>query len=649
MGRPENVRYENQFYRPRRVNNNGLYILFLVTVALVVTTIVLAVVTLKKGKKAVKETTESTSKQAIVTNDQGETVDPTGIIVVTPTVTPAPMIEEYQNPILYPATAKMDVLMGKPKDENTPSGRKVSQTVYNGDEKVSGYQRQDEIHMGDPLNYQKVGGILTFRGNNFRNCASWGTFSLDPAKDKHLEEIWSVKSGDIKGRAFPYWCGTLWTGQPLAVKWDWNVQQLMNLYPEKKSKKDLTEVIVAAGDGYVYFLDLEDGQPTRDKLKLGFTVKGTPAIDPRGYPILYVGQGDNNVEGAPDKVGFRIINLMNFEIIHYQCGLDSRAFRSSWGACDSSPIVCADADTLIYPNENGMVYTVKLNTQFNVGTGTLSINPQTIAYKFIFDEIQQKALYGIESSMAVYDHYGWFTDSAGDLICLDLNTLEMIWSRRLGDDSDVTPVIEESNGHVYLYTGTEVDWQKDHGTGTWQGASFTYKVDAMTGEIVWETSRDCFSYSDVDNRSNDVNGGMLGTPVIGKGKASNLVFFSYCMTKGYQRGNSIIAYDKETGNRAWEYVMEYVEDPEHINDPYSWSSPVDVYDDQGNPYIMICDSYGQVHMVDALTGDFVSSVRLQNKAFPNEKLNNTESSPIVVDGILVVGTRGMGIYGVKIS
>ena len=94
----------------------------------------------------------------------------------------------------------------------------------------------------------------------------------------------------------------------------------MNLYPEKKAKQNLTEIIIAAGDGYIYFFDLEDGQKTRDPLKVGFTIKGTPAVDPRGYPILYVGQGDDN--GEKGRIGYRIFNLMNFEEIHYQAGLD---------------------------------------------------------------------------------------------------------------------------------------------------------------------------------------------------------------------------------------------------------------------------------------------------------------------------------------
>ena len=51
MKRPDNVRYTNQFYRPRRVNNNGLYVLFAVTSLLVVVTIILAVAAVKKSKK----------------------------------------------------------------------------------------------------------------------------------------------------------------------------------------------------------------------------------------------------------------------------------------------------------------------------------------------------------------------------------------------------------------------------------------------------------------------------------------------------------------------------------------------------------------------------------------------------------------------
>lgn len=639
MKKPENVRYENQFYRPRRVNNNGLYILFAVTAVLIVSTIILAVVTYKKTKKTLDEPTSVASSEVTVTNEDGETVSGSTIVVVTPIPTPAPTIESYQNPVLYPATAQMNVQMGTPSGECVPSSRGVTQVVYHGqaDEKVTDFHRPDEIHFGDPLNYQQVGGILTFRGTNFRNCASWGNFSIDPSKEQHLEQIWEFDELEWKkssGWSFS-WSGTGWTGQPLAVKWPAETRVLMNLYPDKKNKENLTEIIIATMDGHVYFFDLDDGQKTRDPINVGATIKGTAAVDPRGYPLLYVGQGDDN--GEKGQIGFRIYSLLNGELLYFQCGLDSRAYRSTWGACDSSPIINGDTDTLIYPNENGMIYTLKLNTNYNPGTGTISINPEQYTYKYIFDGVEGSQL-GIESSMAIYDHYGYCTDNAGNLICVDLNTLQMIWSRKLDDDSDVTPVLEEDNGHVYLYTGTEVDWQKDI-VGNYQGAAFTYKIDAMTGEIVWQTSQDCWT-KNAANSGDDVNGGVLGTAVIGKGAISNLVIFPYCMTTGTYSGNCLVAYDKNTGNQVWRYDMKM----------YSWSSPVDIYDDQGNAYLVICDSYGQVHMVDAATGQrmcYIKMERTHDK--PEDETHNVESSPIVVDGTLVVGSRGNTIFGVKIS
>ena len=66
----------------------------------------------------------------------------------------------------------------------------------------------------------------------------------------------------------------------------------MNLYPDKK-EKDLVEVIYPTMDGNVYFLDLEDGTPTRDKIVLGMPIKGTGSLHPAGLPIFIAGAGDS--------------------------------------------------------------------------------------------------------------------------------------------------------------------------------------------------------------------------------------------------------------------------------------------------------------------------------------------------------------------
>jgi len=649
MRKPENVRYENQFYRPHRVaNNTGIYILFCVTALLVVTTVVLAIVTLTKGKESVsepKDTTKNTSEITIVTDDQGNVVtqDPSGIILATPTPTPETEMNMIQNPILYPATVKKNVSIGTPAEGCSPSVREVSQNVYKGDSQVNSYQRETPISLGDPLDYQEVKGILTFRGNNFRNCASWGTATIDPSKpvDQHFEVAWKYDLGDKAYLGTPLsstwgWVGVGWSGQPVAVQWNYEVQQLMNMKPEKRTKENLVEVIIAAQNGYVYFLDADDGQETRDPIDVGSTIKGTPALDPRGYPILYVGQGDDNNRAGKKRgeIGYRIYNLLNGEMMYFQSGYDERAHRSTWGACDSSPIIDGKADTLIYPSENGMIYVVKLNTNFNPKTGVLTMNPDTAVYRYSFPG-QSGALFGIESSMSIYDHYGYCTDNFGDLLCLDLNTMSLVWSKKLADDSDVTPVLEEEDGHVYLYTATEVDWQKNV-DGYYKGASFTYKLDAMTGEEIWQTSQDCWTKNDINNSANDINGGALGTPILGKKSISNLVIFSYCRTKENHNGNMLVAYDKKTGNRVWTYEWN----------TYTWSSPVDVYDEQGNAYIVVFDSAGQVHLVDCRNGTRLGLIQGVKES---DVLCNFEASPIVIGNMVICGQRSRYIFGLKIS
>ena len=636
MRKPENVRYENQFYRPRRVGSNrSIYILFGVTVALVVSTVVLGIFALKGSKKDLSnDSSSSASSETQLTDEQGGliTFDPTDVSETEST--PAGP-NELQNPNLYPATVLMNVPIGKPVDTYAPSARGVNQTIFNQSGEIGSFARNPEIHFGDPLNYQQFAGILTFRGNNFRNCASWGYANIDPTKPEgeHFEKVWEFTEMQWKSTPLSSswsWVGAGWTGQPLAVRWGYDMQQTMNLYPDKKSKENLTEIILASQDGHVYFLDLDDGQKTRDPINVGATIKGTPAVDPRGYPLLYVGQGDDN--GTRGEVGYRIYSLLNGELLHFEPGLDSRAYRSNWGACDSSPIIDGNADTLIYPSENGMIYTMKLNTDYRPDLGKITVSPETTVYRYSV-EGQSGGQFGIESSMSIYDHYGWCSDNGGNLLCIDLNSMQMVWSRKLDDDSDVTPVIEEENGHVYLYTGTEVDWQNDAG-GDYQGQAFTYKIDAMTGETVWQTSQGCYTHNG-DVSSDDINGGMLGTPIMGKKSISNLVIFSYCMTKNVSYGNALVAYDKTTGNEVWRYDWN----------TYTWSSPVDVYDKDGNAYIVVFDSQGQGHLVDGSTGKRIGLIQ----GLKQDTLGNFEASPIVVDDMVVIAQRSPAIYGVKIS
>lgn len=631
------VRYDNQYQRPkRRKQNNGFVALIALTLVLLLTVFGVLLYSLVP-----RDDSADTSSASTAVTDANGAVTSASIIISTPSPAPIESMAPNQNSVLYPAAALVNVPMGQPAKGLSPSERGVTQSVLSGDTEIAPYLRANAIAFGDPLEYQSVPGILTFRGNNFRNCASWGTVAANPTA---LEQVWEYNSiGTLSSSSWAFsWMGTGWTGQPLAIQWDFDLQQKMNMYPDKKTKQGLTEIIIAAMDGKVYFFDLEDGKPTRDPINIGATIKGTPALDPRGYPILYVGQGDSNgVDGttAEGKIGYRIYSLIDSSEMYFQDGMDSRAYRTTWGACDSSPIINAASDTLIYPNENGMIYTVKLNTAFDKAAGTVSINPESVVFRYLIDGITGSEI-GIEGSMSIYDHYGYCSDNSGNLLCIDLNTLQIVWVRQLDDDSDVTPVIEEEDGRAYLYMGTEVDWQKKD-VLDYQGASYTYKIDAMTGEEIWQTSYSCFTHNGED-KGDDVNGGMLGTPIVGKKSISDLVIFSYCMTKGIYSGNHLVAYNKDTGDKVWDYSMNQ----------YSWSSPVDVYDADGNAYIVICDSVGQIHLVNGLTGVRITYLQLiKNKGLEGENKNaqNIESSPIVINGMIVIGTRGNSIYGVSIK
>jgi outer membrane protein assembly factor BamB len=548
----------------------------------------------------------------------------------TPTPSPTPTPPASANQQLLPQTSLNLQGAGTPADGCSPAQRGIVATIFDNQYKtLASFNRSEALSLVDPLNYNKIAGVLTFRGNNFRNAPAFGLVSL---AEKTMTQTWEKGIGSLPSSSWSFsWTGTGWTGQPLLVQWDDDVRNLMNIKAEKKTKEDLVEVIYATLDGYIYFFDLDDGTATRNPINIGAPIKGTPCIDPRGYPILYVGQGDKHTK--VNGIGFRVFNLIDQSLLLYKECSDTNSYREQWGACDSSPIFDAAADTLIYPNENGMIYTAKMNTAFEKKTGKVTINPVFNTYRYKMTGMKN---FGIESSIAIYDHLGYFSDNSGILNCVDLNTLKPVWSRQLEDDSDVTPVLDQVDDTVALYTGTEVDWQQNI-VGNYKGKSYVYKIDAMTGKILWENTFACWTKNAADN-GDDVNGGAMGTPVIGKKDMKDLVIFSFCMTNGTYSGNSIVAYNKNDGSEVWKYPMAN----------YSWSSPVDIYDADGHGYIIIPDSLGQLHLIDGATGKALSVLQLtKNKGA--EKAGNIESSCAVFGNRLVVGTRSNVILSVELK
>ena len=477
--RQQYIEPDNSYYKPSRDPNEGqVMLVVIITVLFVTLTAVLAVVFFKKNNVEDK-----------VTSPDGSEVS-SFISVASPTPTSAPPLEEYQNPLLYPASNSV-IIDGSAQvvPAADPAARGLVESVTVGGTDTEEYLRAEPIFFTDPINYGSLPGIFTFRGNNFRNCASFGYTEV---KQGTVEQSWEYSDiGSKLASTMQFeWKGLRWTGQPLVVQWPDPMKSVMNMKDSAKSKSGLVEVIAAALDGKIYFMDLETGEFTRDPIDVGASIKGTPALDPRGYPLLYVGQTDDNaVDG---KFGMYIYSLVDGIRVYSYEGTDDGAYRSGWHAFDSSPIVSGATDTLIWPCENGLIYSIKLNTVYSAGSSAITINPEVCAYKYIFNDNTASHM-GVESSIALYGNYGYFVDNTQNLVCLDLNAMKMVWCVKLGDDSDVTPVIDEEDGVPFVYIGCEVDNQGQ--VGEYNGAAYVYKINGLTGEVVWQTSESCYTYN----------------------------------------------------------------------------------------------------------------------------------------------------------
>lgn len=452
--------------------------------------------------------------------------------------------------------------------------------------------------------YTDMEGITTFRGNNFRNSASYG---ISKISKKELSVKWKTTT------SFSSWGGGAgWTGQPAIIKWNEDIKSSMNIYDEFKNQENFTEVIYASLDGKIYFLDLQTGNLSRNTINVGNPIKGSLSIDSREIPMLYVGEGINE----SGITGFNIYSLIDGSSLYEINGYDETAYRG-WPAFDSSALIHTEKDIIIEAGENGILYIMKLNTNYDKENNTISINPETLKYRYYTGESYGRL--GIENSVAAYANLLYFADNNGYIHCIDLRKMEPMWVIEGLDDIDATITIEDEEGTPYLYVGDEVDHQ-----GT-SGISTVRKLNGLTGEVIWKNEFDCESVVGADA----TNGGVLATNVIGKNNISDLVIFSLARYDGFNSG-AIVAIDKETGEIVWKTKLNN----------YLWSSPVDFYDKDGNGYIIQCDSAGNMFLIDGNTGEILNTITLDA---------NIEASPAIYEDMIVVATRAGSIYGIEIE
>ena len=502
-------------------------------------------------------------------------------------------------------------------DSTRPENMIASTAVEINGEAAQAYEAKEPIDFALPESYANLPGIVTFRGNNFRDSGSYGTAAITAGS---LTQSWTVATSNLQAPNGEVWTGSGWVGQPLMMTWPKDMRAHMNMYDWAKAADELTEVIYATMDGNIYFLDLATGQKTRDNMYLGFTFKGSGALDPRGYPILYLGSGFTSSKGASRAF---IINLYDCSVMYEFGNGDGFSLRSNVSFFDGSALVDAETDQLIYPGENGVLYIIKLNTSIDVENGGVSIAPSNVVkwrYQGIRSSSNQYWL-GMEDSAIIFRGRIIFSDNGGHLMCLNLNTLTLDWVQDVLDDTNCSPVLELEDGHPYVYTSTSfrAGWR----AGAFDTATIPiWKIDALTGEIVWQKDYSCYTES-------GVSGGVQGTLAMGKNKLSDLIFVPVARTPNAGTG-ILVALNKHTGEVVWEQQTQV----------YSWSSPVAVYDEAGNGYIVYCTAGGYMYLFDGLTGKVLDSLNVGG---------NVEASPAVYNSTVVVGTRAQMIWGVSLG
>lgn len=446
-------------------------------------------------------------------------------------------------------------------------------------------------------------GVLTFRGGFRRDMPVSGFVSGVPGR---ITVDWIYTTDyDTTRTEYGMWGGGLgWTGQPILVKWPPDAREEYALLDTAfKKKKDGLEVIAGSLSGTVFFLDFDDGTETRPPISTHNPIKGTPSLDPRLNGLLYVGSG---VPHEEESFGIHVIDLHRHEPAFFYSGHNDRVAYRRWGAFDSSPLLVGDF--LYWPGENGVLY------QFYIDDDEISL-----VAKMVY-RLRGRSGPGIESSLAVYRNYGYFGDNHGNILCVNLLTMQPVWMYNNRDDTDATIVIEVEAGIPYIYTGSQVDLQGDEGY-----ARFV-KINGLNGESVWEQKIEAYR---VSHSGRMFDGGMFATPLPGRNNASEIIVSNFAHTTESGEGE-LIAFHKQTGEILYRTLLS----------AYSWSSPVALYNEAGDLYIFTGDVEGNVYLLDGRDGRILYRERVGR---------NFEASPVVWGNKVVIGSRGREIYRLSID
>lgn len=551
---------------------------------------------------------------------QAPTEEPTEVPTPSPTPIPTPIPTEAP-------TATPEPLTASALADTAPDQVGLKETVFIGSDAQDDYNREEPISAPHPdyYAYNNQTGVYTFRGDNFRRNAAFGTVEVTEGK---LDVVWKYELGSLRTDDSGTLYGVGWNNQPAIIKWTKEVREMMNLTDEAKATVGLREVIFSALDGNVYFLNLETGEETRSPIKIGYPMRGSVSVDSLGRPMLSFGQAISKLPNKTGAIGYHVYNLMDQSEMLFINGRSSSEQKQygSNGAFDGCSLFIYNdgKTTMLLSGENGLFYAVDMNCEFQFPTqdnpdakADISINPETVYLRHLAKN-QAEGRVTMESAVAMYDKYVFLADGYGIIRCVDVNTLQSVWAVDAGDNTDAAIALDDQDGTIALYTGNTAY----NRLGSKKDVTIR-RLDAMTGEEKWQYQIKC-------EQNKSEQSGVKASPVVGQNDLSGLVYFTVNMVD--EGGSKLLALDKETGALVWEKSMK----------KDSVSSPVAVYNEAGNGWIIQCDSEGNVYLLDGLTGYENTVLNLGGKI---------EASPAVYRNMLVIGTCSKDnhmMYGIQI-
>jgi hypothetical protein len=432
----------------------------------------------------------------------------------------------------------------------------------------------------EPYPNATIEGLLTFRGNPSRTYYGKGPVPRTRPVVLHRFPDEPMCRSSVNLGTTKVWCGMGWTGQPLIAE-----------------REDRRWAIFGGYDGNIHFMDALTGARILPDVVTDDIIKGTPTIDPDGFPLVYSGSRDNLLRViAFDRPGQAEV----LWTVHSE-SVPPNLWNDDW---DSSPIVLGDY--LIVGSESSRFWVIKLNRSYDVA-GLVQVDPQVVFTTPAWDQEVLSANgdnhASVESSVAVHGDTAYFGTSAGLIWGYDLSPLRTggiptaTFRFYTAGDNDPTPVIDDE-GMLYIAGEFDRDLPRAREVGQ------LTKVDPSNAAnpVVW-------AFSDTTN----VGSGIYGTPAI----HGDMVIVA-------TDGGRLIGLNRGTGLLQWELRL-----PGPL-----WASPVIVDD-----VLLLGDCNGFFHAFD-VANPAVAPPELWSL----ELGSCIEATPAVWDGRIYIGTRGGHLY-----